>query len=193
LRVCGCAGMRVSPGTGEPVPSVPLLETSRREAPAGLPLKARKIKMNQQNLKEPAAVDLAGAGSIGAMAQAEGMVVDDYAVSLARTIRAPGNTPLSNQRARLQALAQAGAGGDLAAADSLSQHYLILEALFTRFAWESGRWLQSGDKRASEYSERYLTAAVKAQAAAARCLSALKVLRDAPSASNTPTAPAIVL
>lgn len=145
--------------------------------------------MDQTNLNEPAAVDLAGAGSIKAMAQAEGMTTESYAIRLSEVLRAPGNTALANQRARLQGLAQTGAGGDLAAANTLAQHALILEALFTRFAHESAKWLQSNDRRAGEYSERYLIAAVKAQAAAARCLSALKVLRDTPSASGAPTAP----
>lgn len=147
--------------------------------------------MDQKNLNEPAAVDLAGAGSIKAMAQAEGMTTEAYAVRLSEVLRAPGNVALAGQRARLQGLAQCGAGGDLAAADTLAQHALILEALFTRFAHESSKWLQSNDRKAGEYAERYLNAAVKAQAAVGRCLSALRVLREAPSASpDTPTAPA---
>ena len=151
----------------------------------------KKDNMDQKNLNEPAAADLSGAGSIKAVAQAEGMATEDYVIRLAEVLRAPGNTALANQRARLQGLAQVGGGGDLAAADTLAQHALILEALFTRFAHESARWLQSNDRKAGEYSERYLNAAVKAQAAAARCLSALKILRDAPSASqDAPTAPA---
>lgn len=137
-----------------------------------------------KKLDTPAAVDLTGAGSLKAMAMAEGMPAQGYAIRLAEVLRAPGDTPLAQQRARLQALAGCGAGGDLAAADTLSQHALILEALFTRFAFESGRWLQSNDRKAGEYAERYLNAAVKAQAAAARCLSALKILRDAPSSSQ---------
>lgn len=146
--------------------------------------------MDQKNLNEPAPVDLAGAGSIKAMAQAEGMTTESYAIRLAEVLRAPGNVALANQRARLQALAQCGAGGDLAAADTLSQHALILEALFTRFAHESAKWLQSNDRRAGEYAERFLGAAVRAQMAAARCLSAIHVIRNAPSAIGAPTAPA---
>lgn len=98
--------------------------------------------------------------------------------------------PLSDQRERLQALAQAGAGGDLASAETLAQHHQILEALFTRFSCEAAKWLETGGARGAENAERFMNAAIKAQAAAARCLSALKVLRESPTLPPAPTTPA---
>jgi hypothetical protein len=146
--------------------------------------------MNQQNLNKSAVADLAGAGSLAGMAAAEGFEAAEYAVGLADFLRC-NKTPLANQWDRLQALAQAGAGGDLASSDALSQHFILLESLMQRFSYESPKWAASGDKRGPEYAERLLGAAIKAHTAAARCLSALKVLRDAPSASpNAPIAPA---
>ncbi len=123
------------------------------------------------------------------MAAAEGFEAAEYAVGLANFIRC-NKVPLANQRDRLQALAQVGAGGDLASSDALSQHFILLESLMQRFSYESTKWAASGDKRGPEYAERLLGAAIKAHTAAARCLSALKVLRDAPSASPAPTASA---
>lgn len=147
--------------------------------------------MKQQNLKSPASVDLSGASSPSEMAKLEGWSTEDYAIGLADAIRL-NRVPLSNQVERLQTLAKAGAAADRAAADTLAQHHQVLEALFSRFAVESVQWLDSGKPGASRISERYLSAAIKAQAAAVRVLSALKALRDAPSpALGTPTTAAV--
>ena len=139
------------------------------------------------DLTKPATANLDG-GTITSMAEEEGWPVEDYVISLANHLRT-NNAPLSNQRERLQALAGCGAGADLAAAETLAQHQLILEALFQRFSVEAIKWSERTESpRNSEVVERFLNAAVKAQGAAARCMSALKVLRDSPSAS-TPTTP----
>lgn len=134
----------------------------------------------QSNLNEPAAVDLTQCASIDGMAIAEGWQSEDYALALATHLRS-NEMPLTAQRERLQALAHVGASADLAAAETLSQHHQILESLFYRFAAESVKWLDSGARNANENSERFLNAAIKAQAAAGRCLSALKVLRESPT------------
>ncbi len=145
--------------------------------------------MDQQKLSEPATDEIQGAGSVAEMAAAEGFEAAGYVIGLADFIRC-NKTPLANQRDRLKALAEAGALGDLASADALSQHFVLLESLMQRFSYESTKWATSGDKRGPEYAERLLSAAVRAHAAAARCLSALHVLRNAPSGSGAPTAPA---
>lgn len=154
-------------------------------------IQTRKIKMDQQKLNEPATANLMGAGSVADMAAAEGFEAGAYVIGLSDFIRC-NKLPLANQRDRLQALAQSGARGDLASANALSQHFILLESLMHRFSYESTKWAASGDKRGPEYAERLMGAAIKAHTAAARCLSALKILRDAPSASGapTPTAPA---
>lgn len=62
--------------------------------------------------------------------------MDEYVIALADHLRV-NKLPMSNQRERLQALAGVGAGADLASAETLAQHQLILEALFQRFSAES--------------------------------------------------------
>ena len=133
------------------------------------------------DLKQPATANLEG-GSLAAMASSEGWHQQDYAIALADHLRT-NSTSLANQRERLAALAGCGAGADLAAAETLAQHAAILEALFQRFSVEAVTWAGRTDSpRSSEVVERFLAAAVKAQAGAVRCLSALKALRDASTA-----------
>lgn len=131
----------------------------------------------QSNLTEPATVDLINSASITAMAQAEGWPAADYAVALADRIRL-NNFPLSDQRERLMALASLDHRADLETAQTLAQHFGILEAIHTRFTAEIGRWLDSDNPRRLEYAERCLNASLKAQGASLRVLSALKSLRD---------------
>lgn len=130
-------------------------------------------------LNEISSADLTGSASIADMAASEGWEPDFYACSLAEHIRST-NVPMDMQRERLVALAQVGAGlaGAQASADELSQHYVVLEALFHRFAMAAHGALQSGGPRASEIAERYLSASLKAQRAGLATLSALKVLRE---------------
>lgn len=144
-------------------------------------------EMHPQNLESPAAVDLSGAGCLGDLAQLEGYSSQAYALGLADAIRFK-RVPLNNQRERLQALAGLGAEADQAAAETLTQHHQVLEALCQRFAFEAAQWVGSDKRGAAEVAERYLAAAVRAQAACVRVLSALKALRDAPSSGpGTPT------
>ena len=138
--------------------------------------------MKQKSLESPTAADLSGARSLAEAARMEGHSPADYAIKLADAIRMR-KQPLSNQRERLQALARAGGGADRATADTLAQHHQVLEALFTRFAIEAAHWLESDKPNASVISERFLSAAIKAQVAAVRVLSALRTIREAPSPS----------
>lgn len=135
-------------------------------------------------MSEPAS-DLSGVGSVAELAAREGYEVEEYTIRLATHLRT-NEAPLSAQRERLQVLAGLGAGADRAAADTLAQHHQILEALFQRFSVEAVRWAaKAGEGRASEVSERFLGAALRAQAAAVKCLSSLKALRDTPTAPAT--------
>ena len=137
------------------------------------------------------------------IAALEGWPAEDYAISLSNAIRFRG-VKLSDQRERLAALAQVGAGADMAAADTLAQHIVLLEALFTRFAGDSFMWAEkalvgggggagagAGAAKSAEVAERYLAVAIKAQVAAVRALSALKILRDAPSPQPPTTCAAV--
>lgn len=152
-------------------------------------------KNKEQDLTRPAAVNLAGSASPADMAQREGWDPTRYAVVLAENVRRT-DVPLDAQRERLAALAGCGALADQAAAEALAQHYAVLEALHQRFTLEAFKALDSGGVRAADVADRYMAAALKAQNAAMRVLSALKVLRDAPqpSAPTTPmpTPPATV-
>lgn len=139
-----------------------------------------------QHLDQPATVDLTASASIVDMAAREGWQSDDYARALANKIRNP-NAKFVDQRERLAALAGMGLEADTATAFTLSQHLSILEALFLRFSGESENALQRGGHKSSEIAERYLGAAVRAQGAALRVLSAMKALRDTPSPSTLTT------
>ena len=118
----------------------------------------------------------------------EGWDPERYAVVLAENVRRT-DVPLDAQRERLAALACTGAHADQTSADALAQHYTVLEALHHRFTREAFEALDRGGPRAPEVADRYLSASLKAQAAAMRVLSALKVLRDAQSPSTTTTPP----
>lgn len=144
-------------------------------------------KNKEQDLTRPAAVNLAGSASPADMAQREGWDPTRYAVTLAENVRRT-DVPLDAQRERLAALAGCGALADQAAADALAQHYAVLEALHQRFTLEAFKALDSGNPKSADVADRYLSAALKAQNAAMRVLSALKVLRDAPQPS-APTTP----
>lgn len=147
--------------------------------------------MTQQNLENPPRVDLSGASSIDEMASLEGWSPEYYAIELAEVIRLKFHGKrLTNQTERLKTLSKLGVLADSATADTLAQHHQVLEALFLRFAHESVQWLGTGKEGASRVSERYLSAAIKAQAAAVRVLSALKALRDAPC--QPPAAPTTI-
>lgn len=142
-------------------------------------------------LGQVAAVDLSGSASIEAMAEAEGVHnPDSYAIALSERIRDTG-VPLDQQRERLQALAQVGAGlaGDKASADELARHFGVLEALFHRFARSAHEVSAKDPIRGSGPAVAYLGAAMKAQRAALATLSALKVLRDANQAAPLTTSP----
>ena len=142
-----------------------------------------RVKM-KTDLENPAIVDLMGSGSVADMASREGYLEPtDYAMALAAHLRHP-KVKMSNQRERLHALAQLGGSADLATAEVLVQHLAIIEGLMHRFSFESVRVMGIPGKRPDEASERYLKAALQAQRAALGILSALKTLRD------TPTAPA---
>lgn len=110
---------------------------------------------------------------------------DRYTISLAENIRNSGMS-LDLQRERLAALAGAGAAAGQASADELARHFSILEALWHRFALAAAEAMDSGLPRSSEKADRFLNAALKAQRAAASCLSSLVVLRNIDRAPTMP-------
>ncbi len=136
-------------------------------------------------LDEISVVDLVGSVDLGDMAQREGWSSGDYALGLAEEIR-PTFYPLDRQRERLAALAQVGqrVRGDEATAVALMEHYAILEAVWHRLSRESVLALSSGDRKAAEVSDRFLSGALKAQRSCMAVLSAVKVLRDGASTLN---------
>ena len=139
-------------------------------------------------LKQPATANLTHCNSVASMAAAESSAAeswdpDRYAIALGENIRSSG-MPLNLQRERLAALAGAGASAGQASADELARHFSILEALYHRFARAAVEAMDTGLPRASETADRYLSAALRAQRAAASCLSSLLILRDA---SRPPT------
>ena len=152
--------------------------------------------MNQK-LDQPATADLTRCNSVASMAAAESPAEssaeswdpDRYAIALGENIRSSG-VPLDLQRERLAALAGVGASAGQASADELARHFSILEALYHRFARAAVEALDSGLPRASETAEKYLSAGLKAQRAAAACLSSLLVLRQ--QSAPTTAAPVAV-
>jgi hypothetical protein len=140
--------------------------------------------MEKSNLNQPANVSLVEAGTVAAMADREGWSAEDYVIKLAEQIRHPG-VSLDFQRERLLALASLGPDADSTGGAALAHHFQLLEAMFMRFSLEAGEALQRGGHKTAEVAERYTSAAVRAQGAALRCLSALKALRDAPSGAGT--------
>ncbi len=140
------------------------------------------------DLTKPATVDLTGCESPVDLAQREGWDPVRYAVALAENVRNTGMS-LDAHRERITALAGCGANADQASADALAQHYTVLEALHHRFTQEAFEALDKGGNQAAAIADRYLSAALKAQAAAMRVLSALKVLRDAKLPPTTPATP----
>lgn len=142
--------------------------------------------MNQK-LDQVSTADLSGCSSVAAMAGREQWEPDRYAIALAENIRNSGMS-LDLQRERLAVLAGAGAAAGQASADELARHFSILEALWHRFARAAAEALDSGLPRASETAERYLSASLKAQRAAASCLSSLLVLRQQSAPTTLPFA-----
>jgi hypothetical protein len=140
-------------------------------------------------LDQISTVDLVDSASLEDMAAREGWAPGEYAIGLAEEIR-PTYFPLDRQRERLAQLAQVGAGlaGDAVTAEALMEHYAILEAIWHRLAREAVLALSSGDKRAGEHSERFLSGALKAQRACMAVLSAVKVLRDGQAVQAQPPA-----
>lgn len=130
------------------------------------------------------AADLAGSTSLGEMATREGFTPSTYAIALADYLR-DGELPGDLQRERIAALVGLGRNADVATADELAHHYVLLEALLQRFAVESVKALTKDAPRAAHVSETYLNASIKAQRAALACLSALKAIRSTPSPTTT--------
>ena len=147
------------------------------------------MKKHPADLSAPAA-NLGGAESVADMASREGYLdPTDYAMALAAHLRHP-KVKMSDQRERLQALAQLGGSADLATADVLVQHLAIVEGLFQRFAFESVRVMGIPSKHADEAAERYLRGSLQAQRVTLGILSALKTIRDAPTTpANSASAP----
>lgn len=131
---------------------------------------------SKSDLTEVAQVSFAGVDSVEGMAQRENWTPELYAVALSENIR-NSEVPLDVQRERLAMLGSVGAMANAATASELARHYSILEALFHRFSVASIAALDKGGLKAGETSERYLSAALKAQRGALGCLSALTVLR----------------
>lgn len=145
---------------------------------------------NKISISGPAQVSLVGAETIAVMAELEGWSGDEYALALSAAIR-HNSVSLDNQRERLVCLAAMGETADSTAGGALAQHFQVLEALFMRFSLEALEALQRGGHKSSEISERYASAAMRAQGASLRVLSALKALRDAPSPPTTPAAASV--
>lgn len=131
-------------------------------------------------LNQTPTADLGACTSIAEMSEAEGWTPQDYTIALAATL-ANIEMPLDISRERLAALGGIGSGlaAVQASADTLAQHVLVLDALFSRFALEAHAALtRNTNSRAPETAERYLNAAIKASRAALATMSALKILRD---------------
>lgn len=155
---------------------------SDKYTPSLQQVKVRPITLRfkmQSSLHEHADVDLTPSASIEEMARREGWAPDFYALGLAHAIR-DDNVPLDAQRQRLAALSSIAPGlGDKASADELARHYIVLNALFDRLAWASGKASQQqGNVNNAAATEKLATGAIKCQRAAVAALSALKVLRD---------------
>lgn len=145
----------------------------------------------EQKLNEVTTADLSNCDSVADIAAAEGWTAETYALVLSEHIR-DSRVPLDRSRERLQALAQVGAGlgglqGDQAAADTISLHAILLESIWHRFA-RLAHEAADGTKNGSMVSERYLSAALKAQRAVMSCLSALKAIREGNQATPTTAA-----
>lgn len=133
-----------------------------------------------RTLTEPAAVNLMDSKSTAEMARREQMDPDKYAVALSLHIRDDGMS-LDVHRERLAALAQVGAGlaGGQASAEELARHFVVLNALFDRFAYASAKLVdQEKPLRDAAAAEKLLMCAIKAHRAAVSVLGALKAIRD---------------
>jgi len=145
--------------------------------------------MNPSVLREAATADLQGAASIAHIAEREGFWdPETYATCLSEKIRRT-TIPLDKQKERLAALAGTSELADNATAEVLAQHLTVLEALHQRFALEAVEALAIVGSRGAEIAERFLNASVRAQAAAMKTLSAMKVLRDSGKATPTTLSP----
>lgn len=145
----------------------------------------------ESDLNKPVRGEVAGSKSPEELAQREGWTPQRYALGLSEAIRS-SHVSLDAQRERLAALAAMapGLGAAQHSADALAQHFVVLEALWQRFAFAAHGALQdaqsgAGGKSRVEAADKYLSAALRAQRAAMQCLSALKVLRDGQAAPTT--------
>lgn len=142
--------------------------------------------ITMKKVEQIAAVDLSGCRTVADMAAREGgWDPTTYALNLSHAVR-DSRVPFDTQRERLQALAHIGGQvGDATAAEEISHHYTLLNALWQRFCRLAA---MDGSGHGSAASERYLNAALKAQRAALACLSALKAIRDSNQPPTTVTA-----
>ncbi len=129
------------------------------------------------------------------MAEAEGWTHQDYALAVAAAI---ANTDIALDVSRERLLSLAAIGSNLkaaqASADTLAQHVLVLDALFSRFAFESHAALsRNANSKTPETAERYLNAAIRASRASIATMSALKILRDDTPTTTEPEAAALFL